>query len=282
MPRVTYVNGRYVDHRQAAIHVDDRGHHFADSVYEVLPVVRGRICHLDQHLDRLERSLAALAISWPVPRRVLPHILTQVVRRNRLVDGLVYLQASRGVAPRYHPFPVDTPSSLVVSAWAHSGPSDIQIGQGVKVVTQPDLRWKRPDIKATGLLPNVLARQSAREAGAFEAVLVNERGCVTEGSATNVFIVAADGALLTHPADNSILGGVTRSNVLKLARTLGLDVGERPFTLAEALRGREMFLTGTTMMVMPVVRVDDATIGDGKPGPLTLRLRDMYKDLRCS
>lgn len=280
MPRVSYVNGRYLPHAQATIHVDDRGHHFADAVYEVLPVVKGRLCHLDQHLDRLERSLGALAISWPVPRRVFPLVLNQVISRNRLTDGLVYIQASRGAAPRNHAFPLDTPSSLVVSAWPHSGPATALIEQGVRVVSQPDLRWKRPDIKATGLLPNVLARQSAREAGAFEAWLVNDRGFVTEGSATNIFIVAPDGALLTHPADNSILAGVTRSNVLKLARNLGLEVGERPFTLAEALRAREAFITGTTMMVMPVVKVDESVIGDGFPGPITRRLRELYQDLR--
>lgn len=280
MPRVSYVNGLYLPHAQATIHVDDRGHHFADSVYEVLPVVKGRLYHLDQHLDRLERSLGALAISWPVPRRVLPLILDQVIRRNRLTDGLVYVQASRGAAPRNHAFPLDTPSSLVISAWPHSGPATALIEQGVRVVSQPDLRWKRPDIKATGLLPNVLARQSAREAGAFEAWLINDRGFVTEGSATNIFIVAPDGALLTHPADNSILAGVTRANVLKLARNLGLEVGERAFTLAEALRAREAFITGTTMMVMPVVKVDDSVIGDGLPGPITRRLRELYQDLR--
>lgn len=280
MPRVSYVNGRYLPHPQAVIHVDDRGHHFADAVYEVLPVVKGGLCHLDQHLDRLERSLGALAISWPLPRRVLPLVLDQVIRRNRLTDGLVYIQASRGAAPRNHAFPLDTPSSLVISAWPHTGPAPALIEQGVRVVSQPDLRWKRPDIKATGLLPNVLARQSAREAGAFEAWLVSDRGFVTEGSATNIFIVAHDGALLTHPADTSILAGVTRSNVLKLARTLGLEVGERPFTLAEALRAREAFITGTTMMVMPVVKVDDGVIGDGHPGPVTRRLRELYQELR--
>lgn len=280
MPRISYVNGRYLDHRDAAVHIDDRGYHFADSVYEVLPVVGGRLCHLEQHLDRLERSLGALAISWPVPRRVLPHILGQVMSRNRLRDGVVYLQASRGVAPRYHPFPVNTPSSLVVSAWSHAGPSVLQVEQGVRVVTQPDLRWKRPDIKATGLLPNVLARQTAREAGAAEAWLIDERGCVTEGSAANVFIVAQDGALLTHPADTRILSGVTRANVLKLARGAGIEVGERAFSLAEALRAKEAFLTGTTMMVLPVVQVDDQIIGQGRPGPVTLRLRELYKELR--
>lgn len=264
------------------VHVDDRGHHFADAVYEVLPVVGGRLCHLNQHLDRLERSLAALAISWPVSRRVLPLILREVVRRNRLHDGLVYIQASRGVAQRYHPFPIDTPSSLVVSAWTHAGPAPAMVELGVKGVSQADLRWRRPDIKATALLPNVLARQSAREAGAFEAILVNERGFVTEGSATNIFIVGPDGALLTHPADNAVLAGVTRANVLALAREIGLEVGERPFTLGELLRAREVFLTGTTMMVMPVVQVDDHTIGDGHPGPVTRRLRSLYQELRQS
>lgn len=280
MPRITYVNGRYVPHREAAVHVEDRGHQFADAVYEVLPVAGGRLHHLEQHLDRLGRSLGALAIAWPLQRRVLPLILARVVRLNRVTDGLVYLQVSRGVAPRNHYFPADTAPSLVVSAWSHKGPSAEQVEKGVAVATRPDQRWKHPDIKTVGLLPNLLARQSAKEAGAYEAWLVNERGFVTEGSATNAFIIAKDGALLTHPADSAVLGGVTRSNVLALARDLGLEVGERAFSVDEVQAAREAFLSGTTVTVLPVTRIDGKAVGDGHPGPMTVKLRALYQELR--
>ncbi|MEW5727642.1 MAG: D-amino-acid transaminase [Pseudomonadota bacterium] len=282
MPRVTYVNGRYVRHSEAAVHVEDRGFQFADAVYEVMPVVTGCIRHLDQHLDRLERSLGALAIAWPVPRRVLPLILAEVVRRNRLSDGVAYLQATRGVAPRNHLFPAAALPGLVVSAWAAKGASARQVEEGVAVAVRPDQRWKRPDIKAVGLLPNLLARQSANEAGAFEALLVNDDGHVTEGSATNFFIIGRDGALLTHPADQSILAGITRANVLAQARTLGLEVGERPFGLDEVATAREAFLTGTTVMVLPVTRIDGRPVADGRPGPVTLALRARIEELRRS
>lgn len=278
--RVSYVNGRYVPHSQAVVHVEDRGYQFADAVYEVFAVERGRICHLAQHLDRLDRSLGALAMPLAVPRRVLPVILGEVVRRNRLSQGLLYLQASRGAAPRNHAFPGAAIPNLVVTAWPHKGPSAEQVEKGVHVVTRPDMRWRRPDIKSVGLLPNALARQSAKEAGAYEAWLVNDHGQVVEGAATNAFIVAKDGALLTHPADTNMLNGVTRMNVLAIARRLGIEVGERPFTVAEALAAREAFLTSTTVTVLPVTRIDDSTIADGRPGPVTLRLRAAYRELR--
>ncbi|MBC7952617.1 MAG: D-amino-acid transaminase [Rhodospirillaceae bacterium] len=280
MPRVTYVNGTYVPHHEATVHVEDRGYQFADAVYEVLAVIGGRLCHLDQHLDRLEHSLSALSIGAPVSRRVLSLIMARVVRLNRFTDGMLYLQISRGVAPRNHTFPADTLPSLVVSAWPHNGPSAEQVEQGVAVTTLPDQRWKRPDIKTVGLLPNVLARQSAKEAGAYEAWLVNGSGFITEGSATNAFIVARDGTLLTHPADTGVLSGVTRGNVLALARHLGLDVAERAFTVAEALTAREAFLTGTTVTVLPVTRIDGKPVGEGRPGPVTMNLRTLYQELR--
>lgn len=281
MPRITYVNGRYGPHAEAAVHVEDRGHQFADAVYEVLPVAVGRLCHLDQHLDRLGRSLAALAIAWPVRRRALPVILERVVALNRVRDGLVYIQISRGVAPRNHYFPAHTQPGLVVSAWSHKGASSEQVEKGVNVCTMADQRWKRPDIKTIGLLPNLLARQSAKEAGAYEAWLVDERGFVTEGSSTNAFIVAADGTLRTHPADGAILGGVTRSNVLALAGSLGLDVKDQPFTVADALAAREAFLSGTTVTVLPVTRIDGHSVADGRPGAVSQGLRALYQELRC-
>lgn len=280
MARISYVNGQYELHAEAGVHIEDRGFQFADSVYEVLPAVGGRICHLDQHLDRLERSLGALAMAWPVSRRVLPVILARVVGLNRVRDGVVYVQISRGTAARNHTFPAETAPTLVVSAWPHKGPAALQVEAGVSVVTRPDQRWKRPDIKTVGLLPNLLARQSAKEASAYEAWLVNEQGFVTEGSATNAFIIAKDGALLTHPADGSVLEGVTRANVIALARRLGIEVGERPFTVAEALAAREAFVTGTTVTVLPVVRIDGHKVGEGHPGPITQHLRALYQELR--
>lgn len=280
MARISYVNGQYELHAEAGVHIEDRGFQFADAVYEVLPVAGGRLYHLNQHLDRLERSLGALAIAWPVSRRVLPLILARVVKLNRVSDGIVYVQISRGTAPRNHTFPTETAPSLVVSAWTHKGPTAEAVANGVAVVTRPDQRWKHPDIKTVGLLPNLLARQSAKEASAYEAWLVNDSGFVTEGSATNAFIVAPDGALLTHPANGAVLEGVTRANVIALARHLGVEIGERPFTVAEALAAREAFLTGTTVTVLPVVRIDGHQVGEGRPGPITQHLRALYQELR--
>ncbi len=282
MSRISYVNGRYVPHDQAVIHVEDRGFQFADGVYEVLPLIGGRVRHLDQHLDRLGRSLGALAIAWPVPRRVLPILLAEVVRRNRLVDGVAYIQVTRGPAARNHQFPLAAIPSLIISAWPGKAVTAHQVENGVAVVTRPDQRWKRPDIKTVGLLPNALARQSAKEAGAVEAWMVDERGVITEGAATNAFIVARDGALLTHPADQRILAGITRANVIALARANGIEVGERPFTVEELKGAREAFITGTTITVLPVTKVDGQPVGDGKPGPVTLRLRALYAELRQS
>lgn len=280
MARITYVNGQYQLHAEAAVHVEDRGFQFADSVYEVLPVAHGRLWHVEQHLDRLERSLGALAMAWPVGRRVLPMIAARVAGLNRVRQGVVYIQISRGTAPRNHAFPADTPPTLVIGAWTAKGPSADAVENGIAVVTRPDQRWGRPDIKTVGLLPNLLARQSAKEAGAGEAWLVNGQGCVTEATSANAFIVAPDGALLTHPDDGSILAGVTRANVLELVRKAGIEVGERPFTLAEALAAREAFVTGTTVTVLPVTRIDGHKVGEGRPGAITQHLRALYQELR--
>lgn len=281
MPRISYVNGRYVPHDQAGVHIEDRGFQFADAVYEVVAVAGGRPCHVQQHFERLSRSLAAIRLDWPVSRPVLAVLMAEVVRRNRFRDGVCYVQVSRGTAHRNHTFPADVAPTLVISAWAYGGPTARQVEEGVAVVTCSDQRWKRPDIKSTGLLANALARQQAKERDAYEAWLVDGNGVVTEGAATNAYLIDRNGSLITHPDDGHILGGVTRANLLALARTAGIPVVERPFTIAEAKQAAEAFISGTTMMVLPVTRIDGETVADGRPGPLTRRLRALYREYRC-
>lgn len=276
MSRIAYVNGRFLPFRQACVHIEDRGYQFADGVYEVMALVAGRLLDESRHLDRLERSLAELGIAWPMSRSALSLVMGQLIRRNRLATGILYLQITRGVARRDHAFPAATRPSLVMTVRAlRSNPASLA-QRGARVITIADIRWRRCDIKSIALLPNVLAKQAARLAGADEAWMVDEDGSVTEGSSTNAWIVTADGKLVTRPADHSILNGVTRMAVLDLARTLGLEVVERPFSLIEAKAAPEAFLTSTTGYVMPVVAIDGEAVGKGTPGPLTLRLREAY------
>lgn len=277
MSRIAYVNGAYVRHRDAAVHVEDRGYQFADGVYEVVAVAGGRMVELERHLRRLERSLGELRIAMPMPESALRHVLAEVIRRNRLSDGIVYLQITRGVARREHAFPKDVAPSMVITARRLKPPPADLVEKGVAVITIPDIRWKRCDIKSISLLPNVLGRQQAREAGAYEAWMVDEAGFVTEGTASNAWIVTGDGALVTRHLDQLILSGVTRLSVIDIAREYGLTPVERPFTVAEAKQAAEAFVTGTTAMVMPVVRIDGDPVGDGRPGPLARKLRGLYQ-----
>ncbi|TCT12378.1 D-alanine transaminase [Tepidamorphus gemmatus] len=278
MSRVAYVNGRYVPHAEACVHVEDRGYQFADGVYEVCEVLDGRLVDERRHMDRLERSLKELRIREPMSRAALGHVLRETVRRNRVRDGMVYLQITRGVARRDHPFPKgDVAPAVVVTARSIDRRKGGKVAeQGIAVITVPDNRWERVDIKTVSLLPNVLARQAAEEAGAAEAWFVDRDGCVTEGSSTNAWIVDIDGRLITRPADRGILRGITRTVVVELARREGLELVERPFTVEEAKRAREAFVTSATKLVMPVVRIDDAVIGNGKPGSIAGRLRDLF------
>lgn len=278
MSRIAYVNGRYVPHRRAAVHIEDRGYQFADGVYEVIAVRGGRLVDRGPHLVRLARSLSELSIPRPMSDAALAHVLAEVVRRNRVDDGMVYLQVTRGVAPRDHAWPAGLRPALVVTAKATKGPPAEAREKGVHIISRPDQRWKRCDIKTTSLLPNVLAKQSAREAGAFEALLVDDAGRVTEGSSTNAWIVTKKGELLTRAPDPAILNGVTRQAVIALAKKAGLRFAERAFTLKEAKAAAEAFLTSTTAFVVPVIGIDGARIGDGKPGPFTRRLGVEYRD----
>jgi D-alanine transaminase len=276
MFRIAYVNGRYSRADESAVHIEDRGYQFSDGVYEVVAVVGGTLVDAAPHMARLTRSLEEMRIAWPVSRRALDHIIAEVVRRNGVVDGMVYLQITRGVAPRDHAFPARARPALVVTAKRLAPQKPELAERGVPVITIPDIRWQRCDIKSVSLLPNILGKQQAKEAGAYEAWQVDGEGIVTEGTSTNAWIVDAKGAIVTHPADHFILGGITREVVLKVARASGIEVAERPFTLKDALAAREAFLTSTTAAVLPVVSIDGRKIGGGRPGPVTLSVRERY------
>jgi D-alanine transaminase len=277
MSRVAYVNGRYVPHAQAAVHIEDRGYQFADGVYEACEIRDGAIIDVRRHLDRLDRSLGELRITPPLGRAGLTVVLRETARRNRVRDGFIYLQVTRGVAPRDHAFPKDTASSIVVTARATSrAAAERRAEAGIAVVTVPDNRWDRVDIKTVGLLPNVLAKQAAREVGAYEAIFVDDDGFVTEGSSTNAWIVTGDGVLVTRPAEHGILRGITRGVVLEAAAAEGVRVEERAFTVAEAKAAREAFITAASTLVMPIVRIDDTTIANGVPGSVATRLRGNF------
>ncbi len=285
MSRIAYVNGRYVRHREAAIHIEDRGYQFADGVYEVCEVRQGRIVDERRHLDRLQHSLGELRIRAPLARAALSTVMHETARRNRVRDGLVYLQITRGVAPRDHGFPSsNTATGLVVTARILDKERiEAAAEEGIAVITMAENRWPRVDIKSVSLLPNVLAKQAAREAGAKEAWFVDPAGFVTEGSSTNAWIVARDGKVVTRPADRGILRGIARSVVLDMITQRGLPFEERAFSVAEARTAREAFVTSTTQSVMAVVRIDGSPIGNGAPGLITNALRrDYYRHAEIS
>ncbi len=276
MARIAYVNGCYRPLQNATVAAEDRGYQFADGVYEVIKVLGGRPCDLERHLDRLERSLAALEIAPPMTRRALESVLFETLRRNRLADALLYLQITRGTAPRNHLFPKRARPSLVITARRPVFPGEREREEGVGVITRPDLRWGRCDIKSISLLPNVLARQSAAAAGCREAWLIDREGMVTEGSASNAYIVDASGRLVTHPLSERILGGVTRSVILELARRDGIEVVERPFFLDEAHGAREAALSSTSSWLLPVTAIDGRPVSNGMPGHVVRRLMALY------
>jgi D-alanine transaminase len=281
MPRIAYVNGRYVRHADASVHIEDRGYQFADGVYEVCEVARGYIVDMTRHLDRLDRSLRELQIDWPMGRSALQAVMREVIRRNRVVNGMVYLQVTRGVAPRDHVFPAPGVRPALVITAKRSDPvaTARKVETGLKVITVPENRWERVDIKSVGLLPNVLARQKAKIAGAQEAWFVDPDGTVKEGAATNAWIVTKDGRLVTRPADHGILRGITRATVIDVAAKLGLTVEERGFTVEEAKKAREAFITAATTVVMPVVEIDGTPVANGHPGSVALSLRQSFFDV---
>jgi len=278
MSRIAYVNGRYVRHADASVHVEDRGFQFADAVYEVWALMDGRLADTEGHFARLERSLSELEILMPMSRASLSVVLRETVRRNHVRDGLVYLQISRGQARRDHAFPDPPPPPTVVVTVKPVDPValDRKAAAGTAVITAPDIRWGRCDIKTVGLLPNAMAKTAARRAGAGEVWFTDAQGLVTEGGSTNAWIVDADGVLRTRDVTANILRGVTRANLLALAEELQMKVETRPFTVAEAKQAREAFFTAASAFVTPVTAIDGVPVGDGRPGPVAQRLRKLY------
>jgi len=277
MSRFAYVNGVYVRHGEAAVHIEDRGYQFADAVYEVWSVMGGKLADAAGHFARLWRSLGELSIAPPMSEAALRVVLRELIRRNGIDEGLVYLQISRGVARRDHLFPKDVAPAIVATARrVNRVAQDASAAAGIGVITTPENRWGRCDIKTVGLLPNLLAKQAAKESGATEAWFVDAEGQVTEASSSNAWIVDQDGVLRTRETTANILRGITRTTLMEVLKTQNLKVEERPFTVAEALGAREAFVTGAGGLLQPVVRINGKSIGDGRPGPVATRLRAAY------
>lgn len=273
MPRISYANGQYIAHNEALVHIEDRGFQFADSVYEVIALMNGRFADQEGHLDRLERSLKELRIPMPMPRHALKLILKEMVRRNRLKNAALYLQVTRGVAPRDFKFPKDAKPTLVITM----RPAVFGQLTARKAITAPDIRWKRRDIKTTALVAQVLAKQMAVDWDAYEALLVDDDGFITEGSSTNAWIVDKNNNLITRSAQNSmILKGVTRNALQALCKKEKIEIIERPFTAKEAYQAKEAFTTAAVSLVTPLVEIDGHKIGDGKVGPMSKKILDIY------
>lgn len=278
MSRFAYVNGRFVWHGEAAVHIEDRGYQLADGVYEVWAVFDGKLADAEGHFARLWRSLDELRIARPMSEAALTMVLREAVRRNKVRDGLCYLQVTRGVARRDHAFPNPPvlPSVVVTAKSIDRAATEAKAALGASVISVPENRWGRCDIKSIGLLPNALAKQAARERGAIEAWFVDDMGLVTEGASSNAWIIDAEGALRTRDTNANILRGVTRFTLLDVIRESGMTVNEKPFTIAEAQAAKEAFITGAGSLVTPIVQIDGVKLGDGKPGPVAKRLRALY------
>jgi len=276
--RVAYVNGRYLPHGQAGVHIEDRALQFGDGIYEVLNILDGRPTDEEPHLDRMERSLRELGIAMPMGRTALKLVVREMIARNRMANCFLYLQVTRGAVKRDHVPPADGPRPTLIMTMRGQDAAGLaqRLEKGIAVSTQPDIRWGRCDIKTVNLLPNLLAKQAAKKAGAFEAWLIDEDGFVTEGSSTTAWIVDGAGTLITRDLTNAILPGVTRQIMLQAAHDTQMKVEERKFTVAEARSAREAFLSSATGAAVPVVAIDGHKIGDGLPGPLTKRIRDLY------
>ncbi|MBL0318109.1 MAG: D-amino acid aminotransferase [Alphaproteobacteria bacterium] len=277
MASYTYVNGRYLPHIHATTHIDDRGYLFADGVYEVIKLVKGVLIDGEPHFKRLLRSQTELDFGNPIATSMLNVIIDELCRRNRCYTGYIYIQITRGTAPRQHHYKRDMLPNVVVELMKMPKTPEKYYTEGVKAISFPDRRWSRRDIKSISLLPNILAKQAAKDEGVMEAILVDEKGMVSEGSSTNIYMVEGDGTIVTHPANEQILGGITRETVLLLARHKGMKVREVPFSLEAAKAASEVFLTSTVLEVCPIVEIDDTVIKGGSVGPVTKALNELYR-----
>lgn len=277
MSRIAYVNGHYVPAQHATVSMWDRGHQLADGVYEVIIFFNRKFLDEELHLERLRRSLEIVRIPAPMAESSLKLVMRELLRRNPFNDGSIYLQITRGTAKRGHPFPKHVIPSLTMAVAPAKQPYPKEVTEGIRVVTTPDIRWQHCDIKSISLLPNVLANQYAVEQGVREVFMINRDGFITEGSHSNSYMVDKKGVVITHPANDFILNGVRRINVIRIAKELGIAVEERPFTLDELYHGSEAFMTSANTNILPVVKVNDTVIGDGKVGSVTTRLLDAYK-----
>ena len=276
--RIAYVNGRYLPHGQAGVHVEDRALQLGDGIYDVNNVIAGQAINQDYHLDRMERSLREIGMLMPMSRAALKFVMGEMIARNRIANGLLYLQVTRGAVRRDHVPPANPPKPTLIMTMRAQDMTALaaRMQKGISVSTQPDIRWDRCDIKTVQLLPNLLAKQAAKKAGGFEAWLVDDEGYVTEGASTNAWIVDVDGTVVTRDLSNSILPGVTRRTLLEVMGEAQIKVVERKFTVAEAKTAPEAFLTSATGAAVPVVTIDGERVGDGAPGPITRRLQGLY------
>lgn len=277
MPRFAYVNGQYVPHRDASVHIEDRGFQFADSVYEVIACMNGYLADEQGHLDRLERSLKELRMEMPMPRGAMKLVIREFIRRNKLKNASVYMQVTRGTAPRDFKFPDAPDYTFVMTVYPANYSLEKRKAMARKAYTTPDIRWKRRDIKSTALLAQVLSKQAAIDKGGYEAWMVDDDGYITEGASSNAWIVDKKGNLVTRPtANNSILKGVTRNAMQALLAKEGIKIVERAFTPKEAYEAQEAFTSSAVALILPIVEIDGKKIGDGKPGPLTLKILEFY------
>ncbi len=272
--RIAYVNGEYLPESEAKVSIFDRGFLFADGVYEVTPVVNGKLVDYDAHIERLDRSLNELQMAWPCTKPELRAMHEELVKRNSLNEGIIYMQVTRGVADRMFNFPKEIKSSLVAFPQVMTLVDNTNARTGVKVVTTPDIRWLRRDIKSVMLLAPVLGKQEAYEKGAHEAWMVEE-GYVTEGTSSNAYIVVGN-KIITRPLSNRILAGCTRRALFRLSKDHGVEIEERLFTPEEAYAADEAFLTSASQFVMPITEIDGHRIGGGQPGPVTRKLRELF------
>lgn len=269
---ISYVNGRYIHNRFAQVHIEDRGFQFADGIYEVVAQINGQWVDMQWHLDRLEYSLSELKIDMPIARKAIEQIANRLMAMNRIrFCGYIYIQITRGSAPRDHVFPAYSTPSIVMTVKRFSPPSFEQAIKGEKVITGPENRWNRPDIKSIALLPNILAKQEAKEAGAIEFWFEKDNK-IREGGSSNSWIVSKEGKLITHPATQNILNGITRRRIIKIAQEQGLALEERAFSLQEAYEASEAFISSSTKLIAPIIQINDHNINEGKTGNITKSL----------